>query len=299
VEPGPYLVRRWDRFGDTAELCVQAVVGWQTQVFTLEGPGDEAEIGRTRVSILMARGDFDPNDPELQIVEQARTALADERKVATDALGELLESSDNPMLALFGAHLMLIARDSSRREKADRVSGRLDEKAVTAPVQFDQARFDRIVDWLVDVLGPAHPDVTALATQRSDQSLAELQPITAPPMLWRSWILLIEASNAVPSLVPVNTWQRTLQVLPLRPFFLWVPAEGSSEIEETFTKGIAASVSGSLNAPRRRGAKGPRVMLESLGPPGPEDGRDLRRSVSESLLVPRAAIDAIASGKAL
>ena len=46
---------------------------------------DEAEIGRSRVSVLMAQHRFDPGDPELPLIEQARTALADNRKVATEA----------------------------------------------------------------------------------------------------------------------------------------------------------------------------------------------------------------------
>ena len=81
-------------------------------MFTLEEPGDEADIGRTRVSVLMARRGSTPAIRELPLIEQARTALADERKVASEALGELCESIENPMLALFGAHLMLIARDA-------------------------------------------------------------------------------------------------------------------------------------------------------------------------------------------
>ena len=55
-------------------------------------------------------------------------------------------------------------------------------------------------------------------------------------MLWRSWVLLIAASNAMPTLVPVDAWQRTLHVLPLRPFFLWAPTEEPSGISETWTR---------------------------------------------------------------
>jgi len=298
VDPGPYLVRRRDSFGHAAELCIYAVAGWQTQVFTLEGPGDEAEIGRTRMSVLMARQGFDPNDPRPPVVEQARTALADERKIATDVLGELWETSDDPMLALFGAHLMLISRDSNLREAAERSTGRLDEKAVTAPVLFDQARFDRIVDRLFRDLGDGHADVTALATQRSHQSLGALRPITAPPMLWRSWILLIAASNVAPNLVPVDAWQRSFQVLPLRPFFLWAPTEGSNEIERSFTDGIAASLSEKFRKPR--GVSWWRWLIFTLRSRRQRvAGNDLLRRVSADLLVPRAAIDKIAAGDPL
>jgi hypothetical protein len=297
VDPGPYLVRRRDRFDDVGEQCVYAVAGWQTQVFTLEEPGDEADIGRIRVSVLMSRHGFDPSDPQLHLVEEARTALADERKVASYALGELCEKVEDPMLALFGAHLMLVARDNTEREDEKRASGRLDEEAVTAPVTFDQERFDRVVDRLAEMLGPGHPDVIALATERSGQPLELLPPIGAPPMLWRSWVLLIAASNTLATLVPVSTWQRTLHVLPLRPFFLWSPTEESTPTRESFTRSIATSLSG--QAPTTRGG-GRRQRSLSTGEPGVRTPSSaVRRRVSENLLVPRAAIDIIASGEPL
>jgi hypothetical protein len=298
IDPGPYLVRRRDRWGDVAEQCVYAVTGWQTQVFAFEEAGDEAEIGRSRVSVLMAQHPFDPGDPELPLIEQARTALADNRKVATESLGELFEATDNPMLGLFGAHLMLIARDAALQEAEQRTNDRLREAAVTAPVGFDQARFNRIVDRLSEVLGPGHADIVALATQRTDQNLQSFQPVSAPPMLWRSWVLLIAASNAMPTLVPVDAWQRTLHILPLRPFFLWAPTRQPSEISETLTQSIVSSLAAPGPAPtpgttpRRRSS-----ALESSGQVAAGD--EVRRRVSEKLLVPRAAIDRLAEGEPL
>jgi hypothetical protein len=306
IDPGPYLIRRRDRWGDVAEQCVYAVTGWQTQVFAFEEAGDEAdeeagdeaEIGRSRVSVLMAQHPFDPGDPELPLIEQARAALADNRKVATESLGELFEETDNPMLWLFGAHLMLIARDTALQEDEQRTSGRLREAAVTAPVGFDQARFDRIVDRLSEVLGPGHADVVALATQRTDQNLQSLQPVSAPPMLWRSWVLLIAASNAMPTLVPVDAWQRTLHVLPLRPFFLWAPTEEPSEISETWTRSVVSSLSSPGPAPPP--GTTPRSRSSALESSGQvAAGDEVRRRVSEKLLVPRAAIDRLAEGEPL
>ena len=252
VDPGAYLVRRRDRLGDTAEQCVYAVEGWQTQVFTFEEAGDEADIGRTRVSVLMSQHGFDPRNPHLPVIEDARTALADERKIASEALGDLFEAIDNPMLALFGAHLMLVARDAALKEDQQRASGRLGERAVTAPVRFDQGRFDQIVDRLYEVLGPEHADVVALTTQRTNQTLQSLQPLSAPPMLWRSWVLLIAASNAMPTLVPVNAWKRSLHVLPLRPFFLGLRPSSPAQSARPGPK--ASPPPSQVEHPRRRPA---------------------------------------------
>jgi hypothetical protein len=193
---------------------------------------------------------------------------------------------------------MLIARDTALQEEEQRANGRLGEQAVTAPVRFDQARFDRIVDRLSEVLGLRHADVVALATQRTDQTLQSLQPISAPPMLWRSWVLLIAASNAMPTLVPVNAWQRSLHVLPLRPFFLWAPTEQPTKISETWIRSVASSLlaRGSTahpsTTPLRRSS-----ALESSGRAA--GGDEARRRVSEKLLVPRAAIDRLAEGEPL
>lgn len=298
VDPGAYLVRRRGRTGDVIEQSVYAVSGWQTQLFAIEAPGDDAEIGSSRVSVLMAQHPFTPSDPELPLVEAARTALADERKVASDALAGLLEETDNPMLRLFGAHLMLISRDARLTQREGASAGRLSERTVAAPVEFDQDRFDLIVDRLATVLGPEHPDIVALRTQRSGQDLQALQPISAPPMLWRSWVLLITASNQAPELVPVSVWQRTVHVLPLRPFFLWSPADQEAELTQSWAQDIADSLSARAPEPSAEvfwGGAG--VQLESSAQ-APVD-QEARRRVSEELLVPRAAIDRLADGKRL
>lgn len=268
VDPGAYLVRRRDRLGDQIEQSVYAVPGWQTQLFAIEAPGDDTEIGSSRVSVLMAQHPFSPTDPELPLVEAARTALADERKVASDALAELLLETDNPMLGLFGAHLMLISRDAELTRRENAGAGRLSERVVAAPVEFDQTRFELIVDRLATVFGSAHPDIIALSTQRSGQNVRALQPIGAPPMLWRSWVLLIAASNQAPELVPIGVWQQSMHVLPLRPFFLWSPAGHDTELARTWTRDIADNLS----------ARTPERQAEIFrGTPGRRSSRTRRR----------------------
>ncbi|HWI71183.1 MAG TPA: hypothetical protein VNT55_04455, partial [Baekduia sp.] len=196
VEPGAHRLRWADHAGVVAEQAVPAVEGWQTQVFVLEdavapdGPAGRVPIGRTRVSILMGRRGFDPYEDQLRLVEAARTALADDRKVASDVVGAIVaDPSRNPMLMLYGAHLMLLARDAQRAGATG--------AGPAADVAFGQDRFDAIVATLGELLGPGHPDVVALSTQTAAAhgGLAHWPPVTAPPMLWRSWALLVAASN--------------------------------------------------------------------------------------------------------
>ena len=295
VEPGPYFLRWVDESGVTGEQCVHTVDGWQTQVFVLEEGVEPEELGRTRISILMGRDGFDSGELQLRRVEEARTALASERLVAAGFLNTALpEELTNPMLALFGAHLMLIARDKRRTPEP----GRPD-----APVTFEQERFDAVVGALRELLGAAHPDVVALSTQASGTDPGTLPPVAAPPMLWRSWVLLIEASNEAPALVPVETWRRTVKLLPLRPFLLWSPEDEEPTIGEEWKAAVEralATAKREPDAPRPPGAGGPLASMlasgaaEAAEPGGVEAGEETRRRVSRELLAPRAAIDQLA-----
>jgi hypothetical protein len=264
VAPGAHRLRWADHAGVVAEQAVPAIDGWQTQVFVLEDAGafDPATrrvpIGRTRVSILMGRRGFDPYEDQLRLVEAARTALADDRKVASDVVGAIVaDPSRNPMLMLYGAHLMLLARDAQRSMSAG--------AGPAADVAFDQDRFDGVVAALGELLGPGDPDVVALATQTAaaHDGMRDVAPVTAPPMLWRSWALLVAASNDAPELVPVPTWRRVRRTLPLRPFLMWSPA--GEDDEERWAQELRAALDAERDA--------------------------TRRLVSRDLLAPRAAVD--------
>ena len=302
VDPGPYFLRWEDGCGLPAEQCIHAVEGWQTQLFVLDEPDDEAALGRARVSIHMGRDGFDPAEDQLHIAEQARTALADERRIAADFINEALpERLTNPMLGLFGAHLMLIARNAQLEAEEERA--RRDTDRLLAPVQFEQKRFDAVVDALGGFLGGDHPDVVALATQASGAVIEALAPVSAPPMLWRSWVLLIEASNLAPALVPVSVWRRTLRLLPLRPFLLW-SYEEDQEVADDWTEGIAQALATAKREPKQQpGGAGPvsnvisaaQSEVSEAGGEGIAASDETRRRVSRELLAPRSAVDEVAS----
>lgn len=268
VDPGLYLLRWSDRFGIAAEQTVTALQGWQTQIFLLEEKVDD-QPGPRELSVLMSRHPFSYFDPVLRLAEEARTALAEERRIATSFISEsLFVDVDNPMLGLFGAHLMLIANEAlqQRSEKPE------SEKptALQAPVGFDQALFDEVAARLATLLGDDHPDVVALATMSTKGG--DGAPLRSPPMLWRSWRLLIGASNRQPDLVPADLWRRTLGVLPMRPFFTWRQLQDESAAtrwEEQLTQSLQPS---------------------SL----PEAGR---LQLTEQLLAPRGVIDEAADQK--
>jgi hypothetical protein len=247
VEPGAYLLRWRDDSGVIAEQSVEAVNGWQTQVFLLEDAKDETHLA---ISVLMGQGGFDRNDPQARVADDARIALADERRVASQVITEALFAKfENPMLGLFGAHLMLLARDD----------------------EWEQTYFDGVVENLASLLGPNQPDVVALATQGGHRRLAELEPVTSPPMLWRSWLLLIEASNDRPDLLPADTWSPLLQVVPVRPFLVWSPLDDEKEAVQAWRRSAAPFVHA------------------SLAPGGDADA--VMSRLTTSLLAPRSAVE--------
>jgi hypothetical protein len=259
--PGSYFLRWRGAAGVEVEQTIQTVAGWQTQIFLAEEVSGAAapDLCATRVSVLMSRDGFEPESDELRRTEEARTALANERKVATEVLEALIERSDSPMLALFGAHLMLLTRDPSRNSARARP---------TAATRFDRARFARIIGRLRETLGADHPDVVALSTQLPGRSRRRLEPVGAPPMLYRSWLLLLEASNDEPALVGREVWSRAVVPMPLYPFLIWatqVP-DAVTEIEDTLARTLAHDADG-----------------------------DARRTLTGRLLVPRAVVDEVAA----
>jgi hypothetical protein len=266
VDPGTYFLRWDDSSGIAAEQAVQAVKGWQTQVFMLDEAPAGSEPGRHHVSVQMSRSHFDPDDEMLRRTEEARAALADERKVASKEANEaLFAKADNPILGLFGAHLMLLAQDAV--EKAADEESLQDTERVQAPVGFDQTLFDTAVRNLRRLLGAAHPDVMALSTKTSNPP-KRMSPLSAPPLLWRSWLLLVEASNDSPELVPWTICRQVAKLLPMRPFLVWSPVDENA----------ASRWKGQLD--------------EALAPARIAED-EARRRLSEQLLVPRVAIDKV------
>jgi hypothetical protein len=275
LSPGSYRLHWRHHAGPPLEQTVHAVEGWQTQVFLLEEAEGPEEALRNKVSILMSKEGFNPESPELLLAEQARTALADERKVADVANNALFAKFDNPMLGLFGAHLMLLGRDALKEALEARAAEPALAEQPQAPLDFDQDIFNGAVANLRSLLGEDQPDVIALSTKATDVERDSIRPIDAPPMLWRSWLLLIEASNRWPDLVPVGIWRDTARVLPLRPFFTW-----SAEVE----KGDTAA---ELEMARLM----KRTVDEAAGAAASAAADGAQRELTGTMLAPRAAIE--------
>ncbi|HJQ70347.1 MAG TPA: hypothetical protein VKA70_15320 [Blastocatellia bacterium] len=182
------------------ERIIVASPGWQTHIFLLqsyygqdpreaEQRGGEMRADLLTASVLMS-GDlppgphidppgFDYNERDLHLVEKARLALANQRKILTDELRDVLRYKfRNPMLGIFGAHLLLLE------------------------AKPDMELLGIVVDNLRKMVGLEHPDVEALALKLKQPSNYRFE---TPPMLQRSWSMICHATADRPYMVPENS----------------------------------------------------------------------------------------------
>jgi hypothetical protein len=210
VTPGSYFLRQRLADGNTIEQSLVVCEGWGHEVYVLRrvGPGETTLRPRPRVSIMMRRiGEEAPTDFENQLIETARIALADERRILNPELETLLlEKFKNPMAGIIGGHLLLVERE--------RDSGR------------DLSPLDTVVRNLHSLVGTSHPDVATLALQCADPKLRRtVKTLVGPPMFQRSWKLLSEAAQKRPSLVPTEMWERIQALTAVPPFLAWATDE--------------------------------------------------------------------------
>lgn len=288
LNPGLYLLRVGGQAGFDLDQVVVASAGWQTQVFLCELRGRAAA---THASIHLRRPEqgFDPGSPGLRLTELTRIGLRNRRAVITpELLKELKDTEDrNPMLGLYGAHLLLMSDEP------------------------DLELVRKVVRHLRSLLGAGtHPDVEALALHLGEPlpeperrpSLArrlrrllgrEKRPdgeggplvgpdlFRVPPMLVRSWALVVRETARRPELIPRGSLAAAIADR------LW--GEGALLIWKALQPGVmAAAVHSEPRAPVEVEALARRlqaVPVESL------------RNLREASALERALIAHLSGGK--
>lgn len=204
---GTYLLRYKAVNNQTLEQAVFVSEGWQTQIFASSRDSGDADsvvpnFSDAAVSIVPRGAGFDPDDINLVRAESARIALAggcdvvpEERlrevaaeskqihaTVPSDQVRQMLRSRfQNPMLGIYGAHLML----------------------TSAVRDWDLLR--EVVKTLKALIGD-HPDVLALTLMPEMESLSEPHVFRLPPMLRNSWTLIVNKSVTQADLVPADAY---------------------------------------------------------------------------------------------
>ncbi len=303
VNPGLYRLSLAMPSGARLEQTVVACPGWQTQLFLLQ-----RDYGNTRLadlangSVLMARGmGFHTGDPGMRQAELARLGLTHERKVLSDEVSQMLRYKfENPMLGIYGAHLVLLEKSP------------------------DPDLLHMVVNNLQGLLRYPHPDVEALALAAN---AGGGYSFTFPPMLRRSWSLIVNATVQRPDLVPADSLAaRAAQNLwSEEPWLLWnepapasakspraVPAtlepKVESDLEAAFQAQMFASPSRGKRFESPFGAvqkmraaaqsaplpKGPPISFEALAVPDPLHVDDRKMGfLVRTLGVPRSTVESM------
>jgi len=181
--PAGFYRLRIAQAGVTLELPLYAVAGWQKHVYLLVRPshsGVAIDLSFTVMVWQRPGTPFDPYSPDLRQLEWARLVLQSQRKIESDAnlTAVLFRKFENPMLALLGAHALV------------------QRKAIAPDL------LKTVVHNLRGLLGPL-PDVVAL--ELALERPGALDPVSTPPLLKRSWAMLLDGSITRPGIVARNS----------------------------------------------------------------------------------------------
>ncbi|HQR70915.1 MAG TPA: hypothetical protein PLE54_09960 [Burkholderiaceae bacterium] len=208
LKAGSYFLRHRLDSGTLLEQSLIVCPGYRHEVYVLRRmlPGEDKLAERPRVSIVMRRHGEPVVPEEDRMIETARLALADERRILNAELEDrLLRNFDSPMAGLIGGHLLLVERDRD-------------------PYR-DISLLGAAVDKLQAMIGSGHPDVAALALNCLDGTQRKVGTLTGPPLFQRSWVLLTAAAQKRPKLIPAAMYERVLAMSALPPLLVWTADE--------------------------------------------------------------------------
>jgi hypothetical protein len=253
-------------------------------------------------TVLMSRGPFSSHAPDLRETELARIALADERPILGAQLRDLLlQKFTNPIQGIFGAHLMLLSRE---RASVPRREPQTTRQMIAAPEQpFDAQLFDLVVTNLRNLVGTGHPDIEALSLECANPSLRTTAVFKVPPMLRRSWSLIVAASNEDPHILDELLWNRVMARTMTAPFLSWLVVSDSDRVQlqnsirevienRRLTRGSSRQSRDPVVEPTRGISRGASRAMEPASS-GPSPSEHFRRGLSLDLDIPRSAVERI------
>lgn len=218
VDPGTFCIRVDTGEVGTYEMFATTSADWQTQVFLMSenfwaGESRIRRPGLKTASVLMTRmGEgFRPDDEHVRLTELARQGLESGRKVVrkSDLTEMLWAKFQNPMLGIYGAHLMLLEN------------------------RIDHRQLEIVMRNLGSLLGP-HPDVAALHLRPGAPTPRSGLSFPTPPSLRDSWDLITKATRRRAGLVPPGSTTDRIadELITSRPWLLhWVPGTRREVVE--------------------------------------------------------------------
>jgi hypothetical protein len=229
LDPGAYRLALVYEDGSRIDQTLIVSAGWQTQIYLLvdENAGrgfGYADLINGAITIRKPQEKFEPDDARLRAEEIARGALQGARKILSDELrAQIVRPDASPMLALFGAHLLI---REARRESEQKANALADDSKAEARLEA----LRRIVDNLRSSIG-IHPDVEAIATFAGNADPNYV--FRAPPMLRPAWPLFLSASVQRPSSVPADSLPAVIaeRIWGEGPWLMWLAADANDKID--------------------------------------------------------------------
>jgi hypothetical protein len=263
LDPGAYRLSL--QVGkDELEQMVFAPADWHVHVFlALRNYSEAGHVDRmadlASAGITLSRNQQFVDDAEdARLVELTRLGLAQGKKVISpQQRHDILHGKFNdPMLGVFGAHLLLMED------------------------QLDLQLLTNVVENLRGMLGTDHPDVEALASKL--RSPGSGYPVRVPPMLQRSWQLFLEGTvdqrcTFARDSLAGQIFSRTVSG---RPWLLWMSPAATDpitaeECEETLKQYIFGRKTGeageALSAQSYMASREPHSGLQSMSVTSPSD----------------------------
>lgn len=187
LNPGTYCLRVEEEQGEIYEMFVLTLAGWQTQIFAVAEDGwlpgvqlVRADLPEAAVLMSEIGKGFDPASPAARQTEQLRLGLLHGRKVLSqNGLQNLLAAQPlNPMNALYAAGLL---------QESDFVDA--------------AAELAQHLDGLPDM------ELLLPGAGRAEESPS----FALPPLLRKSWQLLMEAVSKEKAVIPLGSLNEQIQ----------------------------------------------------------------------------------------
>ncbi len=259
LNPGVYRLSLDLPSGGRLEQAVVACAGWQTQIFLLsrsygtDSDTTRADLASAAILMKQLGFGFTGGDPENRMTELARLGLANRRKILSSDVRAMFDSSfDNPMLGIYGGHLLL-----------------LDD-------QPNMSLLQKVIGALRHMV-PGHPDVEALAL-KADLGVGTFK-FSSPPMLRHSWTLIVDATVQQPDLVPIDSWaaHAAESLWSEEPWLLWTTEQPfAQEVSQMVIETLKSTMKpfGVRAARRVRSSESPfaaiRAMRANTSPSEPQ-----------------------------
>jgi hypothetical protein len=281
IDPGSYILRLKAPDGSVWERTLVASPKWQTQCFLLQRAYNELRgPDLSGATVLLKNQDlgFEPDSYDSRLMELARLGLTNEHQILSKQVENILTRKfNNPLLGIFGAHLLL---------QLEQTRGRT----------YEADLLQIVVKNLRKLLKAPHPDVEALAWHAGlgDPNYY----FETPPMMRRGWSLIANASAQSESdIMPADSLTTRIynRIVAEEPWLVWA---GEDRVEEDSPAIETLALYLQSRLPEEE-TEEPAAHLfnfdnnyASVEPPqGTPDETDLVRELTKQLSLPKSVVE--------